>query len=338
MVTENQNIEEMIAVYLSGNASPEQAIVLEEWKSENLKNNELFLQYEKLYSVTHSQNQFSKINIDEQWGIQLKNKPTGTQIIPLWKNRTFYTAVAAIGILALLAYNIWGTNPIDNGNKIANKNQTDSLKQIKTSNTLLASNGVESFTLKDKSIVELQAGSKLIFDKNFNKKDRKLTLTGSGTFNVTHDEKSPFILKVNKLEIHDIGTIFKVQTYADTIKIVVYEGAVELRLNNQIIEMVEGDSSFYLIEKQIITRYKQPSDRQDKIFKFDGTSLSEVARVLSGFFNQKIVIANKEIENCPLSVTFKNENLATILDIIKELLDLEITKRNNIIEIHGKGC
>jgi ferric-dicitrate binding protein FerR (iron transport regulator) len=197
---------------------------------------------------------------------------------------------------------------------------------------------VESFTLKDKSIVELQRGSKIVFDKDFNKKGRKLSLTGSGTFTVTHDEKSPFVLKVNKLEIHDIGTVFKVLSYSDTVKIIVYEGAVELRLNNQVINMVEGDSSFYLIEKQIISRYQQPSTRQDKIFKFDGTSLSEVARVLSGFFNQKIVISNKEIENCPLSVTFKNENLPTILDIIKELLDLEIIKRNNIIEIHGKGC
>jgi ferric-dicitrate binding protein FerR (iron transport regulator) len=88
----------------------------------------------------------------------------------------------------------------------------------------------------------------------------------------------------------------------------------------------------------LISRYKSPSDRIDHTFVFDGTSLKEVASVLSAFFNRKIVIVDKEIEDCPLSVTFKNENLATILDIIKELMDVRVSYKNDTIGIYGTEC
>ena len=145
-------------------------------------------------------------------------------------------------------------------------------------------------------------------------------------------------MKVRGLEVFDIGTIFRIKNNGDTVKVSVDEGEVELRLNGKIISVTAGDSAFYLVSKQVISRYKKPKDRKDHTFVFDGTTLKEVATILSEFYNRKIVVVDKEIEDCPLSVTFKNESLVTILDIIKELMDVHIMHKNDTIEIYGSGC
>ncbi len=184
----------------------------------------------------------------------------------------------------------------------------------------------------------LQPGSKLTIPKDFNENNRLLSLEGSGSFEVIHDEKNPFILSVGDLEIYDLGTVFHVNQQGDTVKVSVDEGIVELNINGQHLALEKGDSAFYLISKKVIKEYGTPTAREDVVFEFDGTSLSEVTNVLSAFFKREIIIKNPELANCSVSVTFKNEELATILDIISELLDINIIQNNKTIEIHGESC
>jgi len=111
-----------------------------------------------------------------------------------------------------------------------------------------------------------------------------------------------------------------------------------MQINGQHLALEEGDSAFYLISERLIKEYEEPSARKDVVFDFDGTSLSEVMDILSKFFKREIVITNPELNECEVSVTFKNEKLATILDIIAELLDINIIQNNKTIEIHGESC
>ena len=163
-------------------------------------------------------------------------------------------------------------------------------------------------------------------------------MKGSGEFHVIHNEQKPFVLSVEKLKIVDLGTIFRVLSAKDTVKIVVDEGTVELRLNNQLLRMEAGDSAFYVIKSDFISRYDKKRERKNKVFEFDGTSLREVAEILSEFYEQQIVIRDKAIENCKLTVRFSNEDLVTILDVIQELMDIKVVKNNNVIELYGQGC
>lgn len=192
--------------------------------------------------------------------------------------------------------------------------------------------------LSDQTTIHLKAGSKLELSPEYNRKNRSLKLKGSGEFHVIHNEQKPFVLSVEKLKIVDLGTIFRVVSSADTVKIIVDEGKVELRLNNQLIKMAAGDSAFYVIKSDFISRYDTKKERKNKVFEFDGTSLKEVAEILSEFYEQPITIKDKAIENCKLTVRFSNENLITILDVIQELMDIKAVKNNQVIELYGKGC
>ena len=337
MVTEKADIEALIALYLKGEASPEEAMQLEDWMSAGRQNAVLFASLEKTYALTHNKAQFVSPDVESVWE-NIKPQPKAdTKVIPLWKSRRFYIPAAAIAVV-MFAIGALLNHYMSHDKYLAGYHQRDTSDIILKNTVIQASDMVASFTLQDQSKVELQPGSKLTLSSDFNKQGRNVTLEGSGKFHVVHDAANPFVLKVEGLNVVDIGTIFTVETLNDTVKIVVDGGAVELKLNGKTLDVAQGDSAFYVISQQVIARYKQPHSRKDKIFIFDGTSLDEVVAILGAFYNRKIVIMDDRIAKCKLSVTFKNEELATILDIIKELLDVKIVQNEEIIGIYGEGC
>ena len=339
MVRTREEIEELIAAYLNGEATPEQAMWLEDWKAESADNAALYTLLEKTWALSQNEARFQSPDLEKAWRavkIHVKEEKQAP-VVPLWKNPRFIIGIAAVGLIAFLLGTFFSRNTQPEQHFAEDKEKNPTVV-TPASTILLASEKVESFTLEDQSTVELEKGSQLTLADDFNKNGRNVELKGSGTFEVIHDESNPFVVMVEGLEVYDIGTVFDIETRGDTVKVVVDEGAVELRLNGEVINMVEGDSAFYVISDQIMERYDSPEARQDKIFEFDGTNLEEVASILGKFFNRKIVVMDDAIAKCPVSVTFRNENLATILDIIRELLDVKIVRNKDIIGIYGEGC
>lgn len=328
-------MEELITVYLMGEATPEQAMELEDWKAEHPENERMFHSLEKVHALTHGTALFR--NPDKHTALQkIKDARTSKKGRLLRFNFRMVASAAAVAVIAFLLGILWNQK-IDTEREQA-KNIPDS-ETVKTKELIiLASDKVKTFTLEDSSKVELTTGSQLILSANFNKSERRSVLKGSGTFEVIHNDRKPFVIEVEDLEVVDIGTVFTIDRKEDTVKVTVREGAVELRLNNRVLEVSEGDSAFYVISDKMISRYKTTKHRQEKVFVFEGTRLKEVASVLSDFFNRKIVVIDESIADCPLSVTFKNEDLATILDVIKELLDVKIVQNKDLIGIYGEGC
>lgn len=336
MVTHNNDIEALIAVFLSGEATPDQAMQVQDFIDESDENKNYFKELENTYSITHGISTFDTQNKRNVWKkVSSESQNEKTKIVRFTPRKLVFAA-ASILLFAMLTtmYLLMKSPTQANGNAGNDKPKENPFKKQE----FFAQNSEKSITLSDNSKVKLTKGSQLTLADNFNQKNRLLKLKGSATFEVIHDEKKPFIVSVEKLKIFDIGTVFRVESYSDTVKIVVDEGKVELRLNNSVLKMSAGDSAFYVIKTDFISRYETKKQRKNKIFEFDGTSLKEVTQVLSEFFEQEIVIKNKEIENCPLTVRFKNEDLITILDLIKELMDIKVVKNNKVIELYGKGC
>jgi ferric-dicitrate binding protein FerR (iron transport regulator) len=334
MLNKREEIDALIVRYLNGEASPDEAIQLEDWKHIHSENNEYFLKLEKTFAATYGTTSYESNSTGNAWKVIENEINTKAKIIPLWKKPLFITAIAAAIVALVVVTNFYNTEK-----PFVAKKKTNTKTVVEDrENIIYASTNVSSYTLKDNSKVTLQPGSKLTIPKGFNEKNRLLNLEGSGSFEVIHDEKNPFILSVGDLEIYDLGTVFHVNQVGDTVKVSVDEGIVELNINGQHLALEKGDSAFYLISQKVIKEYGTPTAREDVVFEFDGTSLSEVTNVLSAFFKREIVIKNPELVNCSVSVTFKNEELATILDIISELLDINIIQNKTTIEIHGESC
>lgn len=334
MVEKREDIEILIALFLRGEAKPEEAVALMEWRSKSDENELLFSSFEKIYHQVNGSLPYKEHSIDTVWNQVVTELKPSVKVVPIWKRFEFYIGAAAIAIIAFLIGAFWQAGQT-NVNVVANNGNNESIIE----QTLLkATSDVAEFKLKDNSSILLEPGSSVKVHSEFNSKQRILSLQGSGTFDVTHNEGMPFTINVGKLKVIDVGTIFKIRSIGDTVKVLVTEGEVQLKLNDRLLNVSEGDSAFYVISKDLIDRYKTPLSRQDKVFKFNGTKLSEVVVVLSQFYDRKIVIMDDEIANCTVSVTFRNESLANILDIISELLDIKVIRNKEIIGLYGEGC
>ncbi|NVK64125.1 MAG: FecR domain-containing protein [Flavobacteriales bacterium] len=336
MLNSREDIDALIVSYLNGEASPDQAMLLEDWKNEHPDNKEYFLKFEKAHATTYGSQPFTLGSKGSAWKV-IENQIKEQKVTPLWRKPLFVVSVAAAAIITLIV--VTGVLSPDDTPPVANNTKVEREKELEErENVIYASNKVAYYTLEDDSKVMLQPGSKLIIPKDFNEKNRSLSLDGSGTFEVIHDEKNPFVLMVGELEIYDLGTIFHVDHSGDTVKVSVDEGIVELKINGQKQALEKGDSAFYLVSQKVIKKYAEPSAREDVVFEFDGTSLAEATEILGAFFKRKIEIKNPALAECTVSVTFKNESLATILDIIAELLDINIVQNKKTIEIYGESC
>ena len=72
----------------------------------------------------------------------------------------------------------------------------------------------KKITLPDGTLVWLNADSKLSYDSDLNKKQKRLVyLVGEAFFDVAHQQNRPFIVQTSKISIKVLGTAFNVKAY-----------------------------------------------------------------------------------------------------------------------------
>ena len=72
--------------------------------------------------------------------------------------------------------------------------------------------------LPDSTHVWLNAGTKLIYPKEFNRAMRQVYLSGEMFADVKHDAARPFIVSADRLEVKVLGTQFNVKSYQEDVK------------------------------------------------------------------------------------------------------------------------
>lgn len=66
-MNKRENIDELISKFLSGEALPEEAMQLEDWKSESSDNMAYYEQYETVFALTGSYSKATEPNIQKAW-------------------------------------------------------------------------------------------------------------------------------------------------------------------------------------------------------------------------------------------------------------------------------
>lgn len=322
-MVEKQDFEALIVRYLEGSATPEEAMQLEDWMKESKENQKMYDHYESLFA----ENKFQKVDANAAWKKVHSEISAKTKIVPFKNWRYWSVAVAAILVVALIIPGLLDDKPdID---QVKPQVAVDQEQE----NILFAKNGVQSFILDDQSVVALADGSSLELSKDFAKGVRSGTLKGSGKFTVVHDEEHPFLINVEGLEVHDIGTVFDIKTHNDTVKVVVLEGAVELRKNGQLLSMEKGDSAFYLISEQLIKEYPTKESLKGIVIRFSDVPLKDIVLYLSNYFKRDMIIMNEKLKEKKFFIEFNGQELPEALMLL-ELNDLRIVKKNNKIEIY----
>jgi ferric-dicitrate binding protein FerR (iron transport regulator) len=237
-------------------------------------------------------------------------------------------------------------------------------KPLVAMNEIIVPKGSKThITLADGTAIWLNAGSKLVYPKNFSMENREVYLVGEAYFKVVHSAKYLFVVHTAESEITDLGTTFNVKAYPGslTTETTLIEGAVQVTLKNnpEMKIMMKPKQKLVLnhgpetaekgavannkLEPKVmevfkITPYGQTNDIietawvNDKLI-FRQQRFSELVKEMERRYNVSILIDDDAIKDYQLSGIFTTENVEQALTILQQIAPFKFKINNDRIYI-----
>ncbi len=324
---ENQKqFSDLISKYLSGNTNAEEVQQLEAWVMESSKNKAIFKDSKKAWILSGIKEEKQTVDIEENWvktSAQIFKEPKVVQLNSSVNRRKWLSIAAGIALLAVVSFLLF--------------------QNTRSSGATFVQTQLESntFDLSDGSEITLNQSSSLKYELDKETNARKVKLDGDAFFDVARDEKRPFIIETQNVEIEVLGTSFYIDSRPDQsqIQVIVTSGKVEVRSGNAKTILVANEKAIFQKDsKELIKETNE--DKNFLSFKsqtllFENARLEEVVFALNRQFNANIVIENQELKDCELDSTFKNKSLNTILKIIESSLGVQFKQSGQQIKLTG---
>ncbi len=333
-MSHQQNIsisEALLIKYLAGEASPEEALAIDEWIEQTPDNDHLLQQYLQLWShagkegayiAPDLQRELAKLNIDAH-----SPKATGKTIL-LKPTIFFRVAIAATLLLALGTALLVFLHP----------RETTKIRSIAISRP----DGILHDTLADHSSVVLTPGSRLEYPSSFDGVNRTVQLQGEGYFSVTPDADKPFIVRTGMLGIKVIGTAFNVNATQDSVTVQVDNGAVLFFDSSDSVVIKGGMQGVYYTKTHhfLVTKMESSNDYSyaTKVFHFQATRLETVVHALEKAYDVKIILENKKLADCTITTAFNNMPIEYIMEVIAASLSIQYRMDGPTIYLQGNEC
>ncbi|WP_288206638.1 FecR domain-containing protein [uncultured Parabacteroides sp.] len=194
-------------------------------------------------------------------------------------------------------------------------------------------------TLPDGTKVWLNAGSKLSYPSFFGK-ERKVFLSGEGFFNVSKNEKVPFIVSTRTIDVKALGTQFNVFSYPESNYTGVYlqEGSVKAYFPSSEAEGVILSPEQYLVQKgkQLVLSTMDPDELlwREGIYTFKRQKLGRIIEKLELYYDVKIVVKDPEILDYEYVGKFRQrDGVMEILHLIQRIHNFKIKKNDELNQI-----
>ena len=321
----------LLGRYLSGEASPAEAIALEGWLLESPENRQLFEQVSKVWSTLSSE-EICVMPNKEALFLQIRDQ--FPQLHTAWvrpNRKMFVFAKVAATILVMTGLALLSV-------QLLKKNQRQDTAII----TRQTQQSVLHDTLPDGSVAILNSYSQLQYPEKFTGTKREVQLQGESWFSVTADKVKPFVITTGPVHIQVIGTSFNVRQGKDSIEVAVKTGVVRMNDNRDSITIPAGKKGIYHIPTQrfLIADALDWSDfaYATKVFKFEHATLKEVTDELQKAYDIKIVYKSQNLENCNISCYFDNESIEDILRVIAITLNLHYHIEHKTVYFSGSSC
>ena len=91
------------------------------------------------------------------------------------------------------------------------------------------------------------------------------------------------------------------------------------------------------IEKKLNENINFASWKTKQII-FEDTPMPDVIRIINEIYKSDLRLLGEELNSCPVSTTFEDQSLESILKVLESTLNLTIDRKDQYIEISGEGC
>lgn len=336
---------ELINTYFAGEASGAQMSEIAGWIRAEEDHRKIFDEQKKLWDKVNAVVVHENTDTEKEYQLILKKihpesssentsvyqlnrsyTTTTKRSIPLWLK--IAAVVLVILIPAAVTYKV-----------LIDKKETPVI--------LYAGENKISENLPDGSVVTLNAGSELSFNKNFDGSSRDVTLKGEAHFKVQHDENKPFIVACGNIRVEVLGTEFYVNSMpgSDSMEVFLLNGSVAVYYSDmpEIRKILKpGETAGIAKTTHNIIIAQNPDINliswQTGKLVFDDMPLSQVAAHLEKMYKCRIIFKDSQLTKCKITATFENQPLDAVLNVLKATLNIDYTKQGKEIHISGKGC
>ncbi|QJB32722.1 FecR domain-containing protein [Chitinophaga oryzae] len=211
-------------------------------------------------------------------------------------------------------------------------------------NTLLVPYGnVASLQLEDGTRVWLNAGSRLVYPAAFAAGRREVFLEGEAYFDVAADADRPFSVYANDMKIAVLGTAFNISAYREDAasQVVLASGSVQLEAFRgpgkaaAPVQLSPGNRASYAGRDGQMTvdnvNVAGHISWKDGIIVAEHTSLHEILRKLSRYYNQPITTDARSGNETFSGNLDLQKTLNDVLDIIAASTSLKYEKQGGTI-------
>lgn len=220
--------------------------------------------------------------------------------------------------------------------------------------------------LPDGSVVWLNAGSKLTYNKDYGKEIREVNLSGEAYFDVMKMKEKPFIIHTSAINIKVLGTVFNVKAYPEDklTETSLIRGSIEVTIKNRPNDkIILSPSEKLVVENGAIVKedaakkaelpvQSSPLVSVNKLrynpldstvaetewvnnrLVFRDESFEELAIRMERWYDVTISIQDGSIKAARLNGIFQSESVTQALEALTEMIPFKYEKTENKITIH----
>lgn len=298
----------LLVRYLKNELNEEENQKIIKWLEQNKENSEFLFGLKDLYMLGRWEELSKKADTDNGW-----EKLSGVIKKQNQSKRVFrsYLKYAAI----LIAFFSMGYGY-----------KTYFHSRLPIMNTVMTAEGERTTViLDDGTKVKLNQNSKLVYPGTFDRKSRKVTLSGEAYFEVLHDDEAPFLVDVGIYTVKVLGTKFNVEAYPEDIcsYTSLKEGKVQILANNTkdehiLSELSPGTQLVYNVRTgQYRTGQvdiKEIGDWMKGQIVVKQKSLQELVDILMQKYGYQFDIQTDSINNLIYNIVLEQESLEEILN------------------------
>ena len=296
--------EQLLYKYFEGRASEEEMNEIKEWFEASAENRETLRRERKL---------FDAMNLVCGIGHEKQQKPLRKRYKPIFRE---CLKVAAVALIAVTFTTLWFT--------------TEKEEESTSMQTIIVPAGQRvNLLLPDGTNVWLNAGTRMTYPLSFAKDTREITLDGEAYLEVSHNEKCPFIVHTQAMDVKVLGTKFNVEAYScqQRYETTLMEGkvsvgfpgkdksAIQLPAGNKV-RLQNGRFMTDSVSDYNVYRWKEG------LYCFRDKSLAEILKDLERYYDLNIQLKKAGIAGITLTGKFR---ISEGLDYILRVLQNEVT-------------
>lgn len=198
--------------------------------------------------------------------------------------------------------------------------------------------------LSDGSEVWVNAGSLLVYAKEFTGNTRSIYLNGEANFKVAKDPDKPFIVKTEYMDIEALGTVFNVQSYPDTKNSIATLEHGKIKICTKQSDMLSfilypDEQVIYnrTTKKLIKQKVDATKNNQWKMgyLVFQGNTFDEIMKSIERKFGVTVSYNNDKFVGRTFTIRFSpDEDLRQVFDIMKVIGNFKYQIKDNVIYIN----